>query len=52
MENHNWVCTVCEYLYDEEDTGMNWEQLPKYWNCPECGSAKEEFVQIELNRYA
>ena len=43
------ICSVCEYIYNEEDTGMVWEQLPKYWNCPHCGSAKEEFVSIQQN---
>lgn len=47
MNQSFYVCGVCEYQYDEADTGMTWEQLPKYWNCPECGSAKEEFALIE-----
>lgn len=47
MNQSFYICGVCEYQYDEADTGMTWEQLPKYWNCPECGSAKEEFALIE-----
>ena len=49
MKESFYQCGVCEYLYDEADTGMLWEQLPKYWNCPECGSAKEEIVLIEVS---
>jgi rubredoxin len=48
LENRSvYQCTVCEHLHDEELDGP-WEQLPKYWNCPECGCAKDEYVKLEL----
>lgn len=40
-----YVCTVCGHQHDENTDG-NWEALPKYWNCPECGCAKEEYEPL------
>lgn len=38
-----WVCSVCGYIYDEEDSGTAFEDLPDDWVCPACGVGKEAF---------
>ncbi|HJH27370.1 MAG TPA: rubredoxin [Methanophagales archaeon] len=35
-----WKCTVCGYIYDEEDSGTAFEDLPDDWLCP---AGKEAF---------
>ncbi len=45
MEHKTYQCTVCEHVYEPEVDGP-WEELPKYWNCPECGCAKEEYQEV------
>lgn len=42
-----YVCTVCEYIYDEEKEGTKWEDLPSSWVCPMCGVGKEFFELVE-----
>ena len=50
-----YECTVCGYIYDPEagdpenniQPGTDFEDLPKYWVCPECGAGEEEFEPIE-----
>lgn len=37
----HWVCSVCDYVYDEEGA---FEELPEDWTCPVCGVAKSFFV--------
>jgi rubredoxin len=37
-----YVCTVCGHVHNEETDGK-FDDLPKYYNCPECGCGKEEF---------
>ena len=46
-----YVCTVCEYVYDEEKgdpdngvaPGTKFEDLPDDYECPLCGVGKEMF---------
>ena len=40
-----WKCTVCGYIYDEEEEGtkLKFEDLPDDWVCPACGVGKEVF---------
>ncbi len=40
-----YVCQVCGYVYDEEEEGVPWDQLPKDWICPVCESEPEHFEQ-------
>ena len=40
-----WKCTVCGYIYDEEEEGTKFEDLPDDWLCPACGVGKEEFIK-------
>ncbi len=50
-----WRCTVCGYIYDEEEgdesngiePGTKFEELPEDWVCPVCGAPKEDFEKIE-----
>ena len=50
-----YECTVCSYIYDPEigdpssdvEAGVEFEDLPDSWVCPECGAGKEEFVLVE-----
>ncbi len=39
-EKH-WVCTVCDYVYDE---AVPFEELPDDWACPICGVDKSMFI--------
>ena len=50
-----YECTVCGYVYDEEegdpDTGIEpgtaWEDIPDSFNCPICGVEKADFEPVE-----
>lgn len=37
-----WVCTVCNYVYDGEEP---FEKLPEDYMCPICGVDKSFFEQ-------
>ena len=39
-------CPTCGYIYDEEETGVKFADLPDDWECPICGEPKSEFVAI------
>lgn len=45
-----WICTVCGYIYDEEEAGTAFEDLPDDWLCPVCGADKEAFKKEDQNR--
>ncbi len=36
-------CTVCGYIYDEEQEGTPFDQLPEDWTCPVCNAPKDAF---------
>jgi len=38
-----YICSVCEYVHDEEKTGQKWDDLPDDWVCPVCESPKSYF---------
>jgi len=38
-----WECDVCGYLYDEDQEGTAWADLPDDWECPICGALKSQF---------
>jgi rubredoxin len=50
-----WVCSVCDYEYNEEvgdpaadiPPGTPFEDLPDDWQCPGCGVGKEAFVRVD-----
>ncbi len=38
---------MCGYVYDEEQEGVKWEDLPENWVCPLCGVSKDQFQLVE-----
>lgn len=42
-----YVCTICGYVYDEEQEGTKFEDLPDDWKCPLCGVGKDMFEKVE-----
>jgi rubredoxin len=49
-----WGCAVCGYVYDPEaddDNGMKigveFDDLPDSWTCPDCGTEKDQFEPFE-----
>lgn len=62
MTNTKTICTVCNYIYDEElgeprqeiAPLIKFDALPEKWLCPECGSDKDMFLPcscVSLHRY-
>ncbi|MCL1992564.1 MAG: rubredoxin [Spirochaetes bacterium] len=47
-----YMCDLCGYeyslyyLYDEEASGVKFEDLPADWICPLCGAGKEAFSEF------
>lgn len=49
-----YICTVCGWIYDENigdpDNGIvagtKFADLPKDWECPECGASVELFEKL------
>ena len=49
-------CTMCGWIYDEakgipeEGIAPNtlWSDIPEDWECPVCGSIKEDFDMVEI----
>lgn len=39
-----YVCNLCGWVYDEEETGVKWEDLPEDFACELCGAGKDEFT--------
>ena len=42
-----YECSACGYIYDEDEEGKKWEDLPDDWTCPVCGVGKDMFEKIE-----
>ena len=42
-----YVCQICGYVYDEEEEGIKFEDLPEEFVCPLCGVGKENFAPAE-----
>lgn len=42
-----YVCEVCGWVYDEEETGVKWEDLPEDFECELCGVGKDQFSPAE-----
>lgn len=42
-----YICSVCEYVHDEEKTGQKWDDLPDDWVCPVCDSPKNYFSKMD-----
>lgn len=49
-----WECTVCGYIYDEENgdpennvpPGTRFAELPEDWVCPLCGAGQDMFEKV------
>jgi rubredoxin len=41
-----YECSACGYVYDEDEEGTKWEDLPDDWVCPVCGVDKSFFNKI------
>jgi pyruvate oxidase len=37
-------CSVCNFIYDEENEGKKFSDLPNSWTCPVCGAPITAFV--------
>ena len=42
-----YICSVCEYVHDEEKSGQKWDDLPDEWVCPVCDSPKSYFSKTD-----
>jgi len=42
-----YKCTICGHIYDENETGVKFEDLPDDWVCPLCGVGKDCFEKVE-----
>ena len=42
-----YVCNVCGWVYDEEEKGVKWEDLPEDFVCELCGVGKDDFSPEE-----
>ena len=38
-----YVCTVCGWVYDEDEAGTKWEDLPEDFVFELCGVGKDQF---------
>ena len=37
-----YVCNLCGWVYDEEEAGVKWEDLPDDFACELCGAGKDD----------
>ena len=42
-----YICNVCGWIYDEDEQGTKWEDLPDDFTCEICGVCKDEFTAEE-----
>lgn len=42
-----YVCTVCGWIYDEEEEGVLFVALPEDFICPICGVGKDQFEKLQ-----
>jgi glutamate synthase domain-containing protein 2 len=45
-EMARYICSVCEYVHDEEKAGQRWDELADEWVCPVCESPKNYFSMV------
>lgn len=43
-------CTVCNWIYDEEEEGIPFADLPPEYTCPVCGAPKAAFEPVSRER--
>lgn len=42
-----YICELCGWGYDEEETGVKFEDLPADFACELCGAGKDSFSPAE-----
>ena len=42
-----YICSVCGYVFDEQQEGKRFADLPEDWVCPLCGAPKAMFEKEE-----
>ena len=42
-----YVCSICGYVYDEDEEGVKFEDLPDDYTCPLCAVGKDHFEPAE-----
>ncbi|TFF98555.1 MAG: NAD(P)/FAD-dependent oxidoreductase [Promethearchaeota archaeon] len=47
LDAHIFKCNNCGSKYDEVKKGVAFEDLPKDWECPQCGTHKNKFIKQE-----
>ncbi|MFO7941753.1 MAG: thiamine pyrophosphate-binding protein [Bacillota bacterium] len=45
-------CTVCNWIYDEEEEGISFADLPPEYTCPVCGAPKAAFEPVSWEQSA
>jgi rubredoxin len=45
----SYICTACQYIYDEKVQGVAWADLGDDWECPICGLGVELFRLLDEN---
>lgn len=45
-KGEKYKCIICGHIYDENETGIKFEDLPDNWKCPICGVGKYKFVKV------
>ncbi|MCK8825734.1 glutamate synthase-related protein [Fuchsiella alkaliacetigena] len=43
----SYICVVCDYVYDEAEEEILWEELAESWVCPICTSEQIYFEEVE-----
>ena len=46
-QDMKYVCNVCGWVYDEDEQGTKWEDLPEDFVCELCGVDKSNFSPEE-----
>ena len=47
-----FVCPLCGEVYDEEEAGVSFADLPEEWRCPLCFAPKNSFNPEEPQKPA
>lgn len=42
-----YQCEVCDFIFNEDEEGLNWSDLPLGWVCPVCESDKSFYHKID-----
>ncbi|WP_066454081.1 glutamate synthase-related protein [Anaerotruncus rubiinfantis] len=41
-----YQCEICGFIYDEDEQGVKFDNLPEDWSCPACGVPKRMYKKI------